>query len=132
MPTFQTPKGHHPHMKRSINPLFIILGIIVASSLWLYFLMWISASGKNKQLDASAPFNNTDIKGILKTKRFRSGIEIIEVNNHPQHFTFRPKINAEGNFFHAQTSIGDSIIKPAFSPVLTVVSGQQKHRYFFE
>lgn len=119
-------------MKRNINPLWIMLLLICTSSFWLYVLMLVSNkqdTEKNKEKDK---FYQTEFKAILLEKTFKHGIESIRTDQYPQQFKFRPIITSEGFFFHAQTDIGDSIIKPAFNDTIIVKSNDKIYRYRFD
>jgi hypothetical protein len=118
-------------MKMRFNPLRDMLLFIVLSSLLLYTLMVFTQNRQQAGNDLEA-FDKADLKGKIVEKQLRSGNELIRVDNSLQLYHFRPLVSAEGSFFHANTEVGDSIIKPPFSTTITVKSGTETYQYAFE
>lgn len=101
-------------MKPRINPLISILFFVVVSSLLLYFVA-LQTDGKYKATPSQKLFAATTINGKLVFKSLRFGVQLIRVDNDTQTFRFRPHISSNGSLFHANTSLGDSIIKKKYS-----------------
>lgn len=106
-------------MKFRLNPLLTILLLVIASSTLLYWLQQRQLRHTSSN-PASNAFVQAEIRGRLTYKSLRSGIQSIRVDNDSETFRFRPELTPEGNFFHVDTELGDSIIKQKDSLAIMV------------
>jgi hypothetical protein len=119
-------------MKIGFNPLRDMLLAIVAMSMLVYFLYKWKASGTDILHHTYLHFDSSEIKGVVESIHFRHNMESVKVDNSDQEYLFAPNITDKGVYFHVYTEIGDSIIKPPFSKVVTVKGKGESYTYTFK
>ena len=119
-------------MTIKFNPLRDIFLVIVATSTIFYFFTKRKTNLERTIEEEYLLFNSASIKGRLTNIGFAYDMESFTVDNLQHEFVFNPEINKEGNYFHAATQKGDSIIKLAYDSILTVKSKDSIYKYNFK